>query len=347
MRWRSTLPRPHLRAAARARGEFRAAGHRQRRGLGRGDGQRSPEATAEGDLTPGEAFDLARVVDGFLRVIEARNEEVRVKRYVARYYPASPELSPAARLDAANQSQGMTGKEVLRRTAKQRRRRAPSPRVRGEGGGEGPARPYAAARIAARLTSLPTNGSNSAKLCSNRRAGCARSRHRRACRARCRAGRGRSGGRSAQLSGTRKPKLGSWRIGAPARLPSSAARSKRAGMGDRHALADAVGAARPAGVDEPAIGLVARDPLAEHLGVFGRVARHERRAEAGREHRLRLLAEPDLGAGDLRGIAREEMVHRLLGGELGDRRHDPERVAGQHDDVFRVRRHARARRHWG
>ena len=66
--------------------------------------------------------------------------------------------------------------------------------------------------------------------------------------------------------------------------------------------------------------------------------RHERRAEAGREHRLRLLAEPDLGAGDLRRIAGQEMIHRLLGAELGDRRHDAERVAGQHDDVLRVRR---------
>ena len=32
------------------------------------------------------------------------------------------------------------------------------------------------------------------------------------------------------------------------------------------------------------------------------------------------------------------MVHRLLGAELGDRRHDAERVAGQHDDVLRMRR---------
>src|SRR5216684_1062843 len=40
-----------------------------------------------------------------------------------------------------------------------------------------------------------------------------------------------------------------------------------AGMGDRHALPDAVGAARPAGIDEPALRLVAGDALAEHPGV--------------------------------------------------------------------------------
>src|SRR6266404_3534074 len=37
-----------------------------------------------------------------------------------------------------------------------------------------------------------------------------------------------------------------------------------AGMGDRHALADAVGTARPAGIDEPALRLVTADALAKH-----------------------------------------------------------------------------------
>lgn len=42
------------------------------------------DATAAGELTPAEAFDLARVADSFLRVIEARNDERRLKRWAAR-----------------------------------------------------------------------------------------------------------------------------------------------------------------------------------------------------------------------------------------------------------------------
>ena len=41
-------------------------------------------ATAEGELSPAEAFDLARVADSFLRVIDARNQELRGKRWAAR-----------------------------------------------------------------------------------------------------------------------------------------------------------------------------------------------------------------------------------------------------------------------
>jgi len=37
------------------------------------------DATAQGDLTPAEAFDLARVADSFLRIIDARDEELRLK----------------------------------------------------------------------------------------------------------------------------------------------------------------------------------------------------------------------------------------------------------------------------
>ena len=115
---------------------------------------------------------------------------------------------------------------------------------------------------------------------------------------------------------------------------------QRAGVLDLHPAADAVGAAAPTGVDQPAIGLVALDPFAEHLGVDRRMARHEGRAEAGRKCRLRLVAEALLGARHLGGVARQEVVHRLLGAELGDRRQHAERVGGQHDDVLRLARAA-------
>ena len=58
-------------------------------------------------------------------------------------------------------------------------------------------------------------------------------------------------------------------------------------------------------------------------------------AEAGRERRLR-LGDADLGAGDLGRVAADEVVHRLRGRELADRRQHAEGVAGQEDDVGRV-----------
>ena len=71
--------------------------------------------------------------------------------------------------------------------------------------------------------------------------------------------------------------------------------------------------------------------LAEQPRVDGRRLRQERLAEAGRERRLR-LGDADLGAGELRGEAGEEVVERLLAREPRDRRQDPERVGGEEDD---------------
>jgi hypothetical protein len=50
----------------------------------------------------------------------------------------------------------------------------------------------------------------------------------------------------------------------------------------------------------------------------------------------RRLGHATLGAGDLGGVARQEVVHRLRRRQLGDRRHDAEGVGGQHDDVLRL-----------
>ena len=55
----------------------------------------------------------------------------------------------------------------------------------------------------------------------------------------------------------------------------------------------------------------------------------------GRERRLGIL-HADLGARDLRGVARDVVVHRLRRRELGHRRQHAERVRGQEDDVLRV-----------
>ena len=75
--------------------------------------------------------------------------------------------------------------------------------------------------------------------------------------------------------------------------------------------------------------------LAEHPRVDRGRLRQERLAEAGRERRLR-LGDADLGAGELRREAGEEVVERLLAVEPRDRRQDPERVRGQEDDDRRV-----------
>src|SRR5437667_190159 len=76
----------------------------------------------------------------------------------------------------------------------------------------------------------------------------------------------------------------------------------RAGVIDVHALARAVRAAGPARVHEPGADAVPLEALREHRRIHARMTGHERRAEARRERRDRLL-DPDLGAGELRGIA--------------------------------------------
>src|SRR3546814_2719762 len=87
----------------------------------------------------------------------------------------------------------------------------------------------------------------------------------------------------------------------------------------------------PAGVDQPAIDTTARDPLLEQIAVDRRMARHERRAEAGRKGRL-WLGDADLGARDLGGIAGQEVIHGLIGRQPGDRRQYAERIGGQHEN---------------
>ena len=109
---------------------------------------------------------------------------------------------------------------------------------------------------------------------------------------------------------------------------------------EAHALAGAVGAAAPAGVDEPDACAVLLHLRRQQLGVLGRVPDEERAAEAGRERGLR-LGHAHLGAGDLGGVAADEVVHRLRGRQRAHRRQHAEGVAGQEDDVGRVAGDAR------
>ncbi len=113
---------------------------------------------------------------------------------------------------------------------------------------------------------------------------------------------------------------------------------------DADSLPDPERPTHPAGVDEPARGAVPLELAAQEVGVDPRVVDHERRAEAGAEHDLRLRAETRLGAGDLRGVAGDEVVERLVGRQPRERREHALRVAGQEEDVARVAGHSRRHR---
>ena len=78
------------------------------------------------------------------------------------------------------------------------------------------------------------------------------------------------------------------------------------------------------------------DQLAQHLAVHGRITRQERRAEAGGEFRLRLIAETSLGTRDLGSIARQEVIHRLRRCQLGDRRQNAKSVGREHHNILRL-----------
>ena len=89
---------------------------------------------------------------------------------------------------------------------------------------------------------------------------------------------------------------------------------KRARRLDRHA-ADAGHrclATGPAGVDQPALDVTLGNALFQQIAIDARVTRHEWRAKAGGECRLR-LRHANFGPGNTRGIARKKVVHRLIG----------------------------------
>jgi hypothetical protein len=77
------------------------------------------------------------------------------------------------------------------------------------------------------------------------------------------------------------------------------------------------------------------DLLREHLGVAHGVKSKEGLSEAGRKGSLG-LGDTLLSTSHLGGVTRDEVVHGLLGAELGDRWKDTTSIAGQQDDVFGV-----------
>ena len=75
------------------------------------------------------------------------------------------------------------------------------------------------------------------------------------------------------------------------------------------------------------------DLLREHLGIAHGVESQERLGEAGREGGLR-LRDTLLGTSHLGGVAGDEVVHGLLGVELGDRRQHTTGIACQKNNVL-------------
>ena len=109
----------------------------------------------------------------------------------------------------------------------------------------------------------------------------------------------------------------------------------QAGVGELHPGPFAVGPPSPAGVDQPHLRLMLAQLLSQHLRVDRRMAGEERRTEARAEGGLRLRYAP-LGARQLRGVPRQEMVHRLLGRQPRDRGQHAEGIGGQEHYLPRV-----------
>ncbi len=74
------------------------------------------------------------------------------------------------------------------------------------------------------------------------------------------------------------------------------------------------------------------DLLAEQVRVNSGRQNHEGCAEAGAEGRL-WFRHAAFRSGDLGRIARQEVIHRLCGRQLGNWRQHAERVSSQHDNV--------------
>ena len=148
------------------------------------------------------------------------------------------------------------------------------------------------------------------------------------------AGRGMTPARPGSRSAPRHRSSGRAGSGRAPSAPSSAARTIDRVCAMFIRSPDPVRAAGPAGVDQPDGDVVAFEPLDQHPRVLAGVARHERRAEAGREGRLRLL-DPDLGPGQLGGVAADEVVGGLLVAQP--------RIGGSTPNASAVRKHDRPR----
>ena len=110
-------------------------------------------------------------------------------------------------------------------------------------------------------------------------------------------------------------------------------------IGKLDAMAHAITAANPAGVEQIDAGATVGDTLAEHLGIDHGVERHKRLSEQ-RGERGRGLGDADLGTGDLGGEARHKVIHGGIGRQARDRRQHAKGIAGQKQHDARGGAHA-------
>mmetsp|Transcript_11436 Transcript_11436/g.20177 ORF Transcript_11436/g.20177 Transcript_11436/m.20177 type:complete len:227 (-) Transcript_11436:869-1549(-) len=112
------------------------------------------------------------------------------------------------------------------------------------------------------------------------------------------------------------------------------------GVRKAHALAHAIAATGPAGVDEPRSCAMLGHLLCQHTSILHGVPHQEGGAKAGRESGLRLL-DALLCASNLGGVARDEVVHGLLVSQLADRWEHAKGITAQKDDILGLRADAR------
>src|SRR5260370_357914 len=104
---------------------------------------------------------------------------------------------------------------------------------------------------------------------------------------------------------------------------------------DVDTLANAIGSAGPACVDEIAAHVMLLNALSQQVRIFSRLKWEEGRAKAGAEGRLRRCY-ARFSTRQLTGVAREEVIHSLLRRQLRDWRQDAERVCREEEDRPRL-----------
>ena len=106
-------------------------------------------------------------------------------------------------------------------------------------------------------------------------------------------------------------------------------------MVNGHSLANPVGPAGPAGIDEPHGDVMPFDPLSEHLCIAPWMQRQERASVAGAECGRR-FGHTLFRARHLGRIPIDEVVHRLSAGQFRHRRQHTKCIASQEYDIIRM-----------
>merc|ERR1712216_835412 len=105
-----------------------------------------------------------------------------------------------------------------------------------------------------------------------------------------------------------------------------------AGVLKAHPLTSAVSTTGPASVDKPDVTAVLLHLFSQHFRIHCGMECKESLTKAGRESSLRLCY-PNLSASNLGSVSRDEVVHGLVGAQLGNRRENAKGIASEENDV--------------